>query len=164
MQLYLLRHGEALAGVNDDQRPLTERGRSETFAVVEQAQELIGQLDKVYTSPKLRARQTADIAAQVLGDIPLAITDQLKPSASISELCQYLNDKHINSEHQNSQESHAILLVTHQPFVGELAAYLTGQPDLTARMGTSCLMALDVPVAAEGFATLKGFYCPQTNQ
>jgi phosphohistidine phosphatase len=65
--LWLLRHAEAADGTPDDERPLTERG-------IQQAQdagralEVLGvELDACLTSPKVRARQTAELACAPLG-------------------------------------------------------------------------------------------------
>ncbi|MCY4466363.1 MAG: phosphohistidine phosphatase SixA [Chloroflexi bacterium] len=74
MRLYFLRHGiaEDLAS-SDFARELTARGkrRVETSAAVMQALGIRPQ--RIYSSPRLRSRQTAEIVAQALGmDVDLA--------------------------------------------------------------------------------------------
>jgi phosphohistidine phosphatase len=67
MMLWLLRHAEAVDGIPDESRELTERGvRQATDAG--QALRVIGaEIDVCLTSPKVRARQTAELACAVLG-------------------------------------------------------------------------------------------------
>ncbi|MDP1708405.1 MAG: phosphohistidine phosphatase SixA [Gammaproteobacteria bacterium] len=70
MKLMLMRHAEAEPGnayADDALRPLTAEG-SQTQKKVAQALKRMGILpERIYTSPRLRARQTAEITAQVLG-------------------------------------------------------------------------------------------------
>jgi Histidine phosphatase superfamily (branch 1) len=71
MHLYLMRHGIAYErderSGDDDSRPLTEEGIERTRAVAK-ALHKDGRLDlaEVWTSPLVRARQTAEIVAEIL--------------------------------------------------------------------------------------------------
>ncbi|VVP79503.1 2,3-bisphosphoglycerate-dependent phosphoglycerate mutase [Pseudomonas fluorescens] len=76
MDVYVVRHGETWA--NAEQRylgsldpALTERGRGQALALKEY---LPGDLDVLIVSPRLRARETADILNQRLG-LPVEILD-----------------------------------------------------------------------------------------
>jgi phosphohistidine phosphatase len=65
--LWLLRHAEAADGTPDDERPLTDRGvRQATDAGLALAA-LQAQIDACLASPKVRARQTAQLACRPLG-------------------------------------------------------------------------------------------------
>ena len=65
--LWLLRHAEAADGVPDAERPLTERGIQQAHDAG-RALELLGaQIDACLASPRLRARQTAQLACAPLG-------------------------------------------------------------------------------------------------
>ena len=68
-QLWLLRHGEAEpAGAGPDaERPLTERGRAQAQAAGRALLRLGVDFDAVYASPRLRALDTARLAAAELG-------------------------------------------------------------------------------------------------
>jgi phosphohistidine phosphatase len=68
-QLWLLRHGEAEPhGTRPDpERRLTERGQAQSRAAGAALAALGLTFDAVFTSPKVRARQTAELAAQELG-------------------------------------------------------------------------------------------------
>lgn len=64
--LWLLRHAEAADGVPDDERPLTERGIREARDAGAALRALGVHIDACLTSPKLRARQTAELACAAL--------------------------------------------------------------------------------------------------
>lgn len=65
--LWLLRHAEAADGVPDDERPLTERGRRQAHDAGRALSAIGASIDVCLASPKLRARQTAEIACGPLG-------------------------------------------------------------------------------------------------
>ncbi len=65
--LWLLRHAEARDGKPDDERPLTELGERQARAAGSAMARLGIALDACLTSPKLRARQTAELACEPLG-------------------------------------------------------------------------------------------------
>jgi phosphohistidine phosphatase len=65
--LWLLRHAEAADGGPDDDRPLTERGARQADAVGIALARLGTHIDVCLSSPKLRARQTAERACERLG-------------------------------------------------------------------------------------------------
>jgi phosphohistidine phosphatase len=65
--LWLLRHAEAADGTPDDERPLTDRGIIQAQAAGQALARLGVALDLCLTSPKRRARQTAELACEPLG-------------------------------------------------------------------------------------------------
>jgi phosphohistidine phosphatase len=65
--LWLLRHAEARDGKPDDARPLTPAGEDQARAAGLALARLGVTLDVCLTSPKLRARQTAELACEPLG-------------------------------------------------------------------------------------------------
>lgn len=139
--LYLLRHGIAVAtgtaGVASDfDRALTDEGREKVEAIARALMAFGLTFNRVLSSPYVRARQTAEIVAATLG-IPkrLRLTDNLAvdaaPRAVIRELAALRPDPA------------RVLLVGHEPFLSELAAYLlTGMTDLAITLkkgGCACL-------------------------
>jgi phosphohistidine phosphatase len=68
-QLWLLRHGEAEAhhARSDDERRLTPRGEGQSRAAGRALAALEMTFQAVYTSPKVRARDTARLACEGLG-------------------------------------------------------------------------------------------------
>src|SRR5436305_10025483 len=65
--LWLLRHAEARDGRPDDERPLTKAGEEQARAAGLAMARLGVTLDVCLTSPRLRARQTAELACDPLG-------------------------------------------------------------------------------------------------
>ena len=65
--LWLLRHAEAADGTPDDERPLTERGIRQARDAGHALEALGVEIDACLASPKLRARQTAELACAPLG-------------------------------------------------------------------------------------------------
>jgi phosphohistidine phosphatase len=71
-QLWLLRHGEAVPHDSkpDDERELTARGERQAAAAGAALARLGVEFDAVYTSPKVRAADTAKLAAEPLNRDP----------------------------------------------------------------------------------------------
>jgi phosphohistidine phosphatase len=120
--LDVLRHGEAepAGSRGDSARELSSAGRR---AITELTQGLAREAwrpDRIFSSPLARARQTAQIVRAGIPDAPeieelyelLAETD---PSDTLAAL-----------QAMNVVTGH-VLLVTHQPLAGRLAALLTGE-------------------------------------
>jgi phosphohistidine phosphatase len=72
-QLWLLRHGEAEPhdARPDDERQLTDRGRDQARAAGEALAALKVEIHLAFTSPKVRARDTALLACEPLGVEPI---------------------------------------------------------------------------------------------
>jgi probable phosphoglycerate mutase len=81
MRLYFTRHGESEANVLREisnrglKHPLTEKGRQQAQALA--AELLPGGIATIYTSPLLRAVQTAEILSEAL-DVEFEVTDALR--------------------------------------------------------------------------------------
>jgi phosphohistidine phosphatase len=71
-QLWLLRHGEAVPHESkpDADRELTPRGERQAIAAGEGLARLGAEFDACYTSPKVRARDTARLACEALNIEP----------------------------------------------------------------------------------------------
>jgi phosphohistidine phosphatase len=67
--IWLLRHGDAEDGEGkpDAERELTAKGRRQSEAAGRALASLGDEIDACLTSPKVRARQTAEIACEALG-------------------------------------------------------------------------------------------------
>jgi phosphohistidine phosphatase len=67
--IWLLRHGDAEdgSGQPDSDRDLTEKGERQSRQAGEALKELGVKLDACLTSPKVRARRTAELACEALG-------------------------------------------------------------------------------------------------
>jgi len=78
MVIWLLRHGDAEAGEgkSDPERDLTEKGERQSIAAGNALKALGVELDACLTSPKVRARRTAELACEALGT-PIEEDDRL---------------------------------------------------------------------------------------
>ncbi|MDX6606886.1 MAG: phosphohistidine phosphatase [Solirubrobacterales bacterium] len=76
--IWVLRHGDAEAGEGkpDAERDLTEKGERQSRDAGKALKELGVQLGVCLTSPKVRARRTAELACEALG-VPVELDDRL---------------------------------------------------------------------------------------
>jgi phosphohistidine phosphatase len=121
-ELYLVRHAVAAdrgsEWPDDTKRPLTERGISRFKEVVKGLRRLDVTIDEIFTSPLLRAKQTAELlAAGLEGKPAIKILDALAPGHTSSTVMTNLN---------KVAKRRKVALVGHEPELGELAAYLIG--------------------------------------
>ncbi len=119
MDLILWRHADAgepaegqLGQPADLQRPLTPRGDKQAQRMAEWLNRFLPDSTRVLCSPALRARQTADALGRKLRTL-----DKLAPGASHLQALAA-------ARWPDSREP--VLLVGHQPMLGQLAAYLMG--------------------------------------
>jgi phosphohistidine phosphatase len=118
--LWLLRHAEAQEGAPDDERPLTERGRRQAKAAGLALRRLGVHLDACLCSPKVRARQTAELACEALG-VPVTPTPALAGEPfDVREVTAGLDD---------------VLLVGHDPSFTMTLHDLTGAQARLAKGG-----------------------------
>jgi phosphohistidine phosphatase len=116
MELYLLRHGEAEPHSTDDaSRALTPKGRRDVRVVVELAMKAGTTVDVVFTSPLVRAKETAQIAAEVMEVKRIVETRALLPDAVPASMWKEL---------QKLPESHRVLLSGHEPSMSNLISFL----------------------------------------
>lgn len=120
MKVYILRHGEALskgdpAVSSDAERPLVDEGIRRSRQALEGFAKLGISVNAIFTSPWLRAKQTAAIAADVLDmNQRLFELDELAGDRAIEAVMNALT----KYSHQD------VMLVGHNPQLSELAAYL----------------------------------------
>jgi phosphohistidine phosphatase len=144
-ELYLVRHAIAAERgddwPNDDERPLTARGIGRFAAAVRGLRALDVELDDIFTSPLVRARQTADHLAAGLGGMPVVtVLDLLAPGHAPASVVTRL---------AQVARRGRVALVGHEPDLGELAAHLIGAArSLPFRKGGVC--RIDIEGWAEG--------------
>jgi len=120
--LYIVRHAIAAERgsewPDDTKRPLTERGINRFKEVVKGLRRLDITVDEVFTSPLVRARQTAELLASGLeGKAPVKVLDALAPGHTAASVMTQL---------ARVAKRRRVALVGHEPELGELAAYLIG--------------------------------------
>jgi phosphohistidine phosphatase len=110
MDLILWRHAEAEDGLPDIERELTHRGRDQANAMAAWLRKQLPSQVRVISSPAKRALQTARALTG-----KFEIIDSVAPGASVEAVIDTA---------QWPQASEAVVLVGHQPTLGQTAAFL----------------------------------------
>ena len=157
MDLYIIRHAIAqpIGSKNDftdEKRKLTAQGRDLMREAARGLRNLGVQFDLILTSPLIRAIETAEIVAEVLGYDQSLVeqTANLAPGASFAELF---------SEIKRHKGIESIALVGHQPDLGELVSTLVcgdGRGSVPLKKGSTCRIDVieTVPVIRGSLAWL----------
>jgi phosphohistidine phosphatase len=159
MELYLIRHAEASAlgehNITDDAlRPLTERGEKQAKTIGRGLSRRGIQLNKLLTSPLVRARQTAEILVQDWKDAApkVIVCDELIPDSRPKKLAKYL---------RRMEEEH-VGLVGHSPHLNILASWLIGSKKAQveiAKAGIAFISCDDAP--GRGLGALQWLVTPE---
>ncbi len=159
MDLYLIRHAHALAigerGVaTDDDRPLSPKGEAQAVALAKSMKQRGVQLDKLCSSPLLRARQTAEILVREWqrSDLEIEIIDSLIPEGKPRKIGKSLMK--VSGE--------KVGLVGHMPSMGLLAAWLIGDKGVNiemAKAGAALVTCGDLP--SKGLGALRWLVTPE---
>jgi phosphohistidine phosphatase len=175
MELYLVRHAVAYphddpAFPNDDDRPLTPKGRKQFERAAEGLFELIDPPAVVLSSPLPRAAETAQILIDAADDPEtcLRLSDALRPGGSFEELlkeCSALVTEAGNPDPKtNRVMKQGIALVGHAPSIGLLAAWLLNGESagfaLTLEKGGAACLAFD-GLPEPGFGDLRWLVTPK---
>lgn len=118
-QVWILRHGEAVphdSRPSDDDRELTPRGERQAEAAGVALARLGVELAACYTSPKVRARDTARLCCRSLGVEP-EIVDSLRGGFELEDLRELLLAHAADDD---------VLLVGHEPDLSQLVHDCTG--------------------------------------
>lgn len=143
MNLYLIRHAISVEagtpGFDDDSlRPLTEKGRKKMRAIAKGLRSLNVQFDLILSSPYARARETAEILADIFKiKDKVVFSDNLVPLGYADQLIAEINEKH-------SVDSLAI--VGHEPALSALIGLLGANNSeilITLKKGGVCLLSGD---------------------
>jgi phosphohistidine phosphatase len=142
MNIHLLRHGIAapLAEENDfrdEKRRLTPEGELKLRRAAQGLKLLQVSFDLVVSSPLIRAKETAEIIAEVLKYKPaIDIWDELEPEGPPESVCSRL---------RSHSEKGSLLLVGHQPSIGVLASYLlTGNSSRSLPFKKGSIFSLEI--------------------
>jgi len=156
-ELYLIRHAIAAdrgeEWPDDDKRPLTDDGIARMRKAARGFARLDLSIDIVFTSPLVRARQTADIVIGALDPRPTLVTiDSLAPGGAYAVLMGDL-EKHGRKSR--------FALVGHEPGLGELAGRLIGSRHaIEFKKGAICRIDVDqIPPGGPGH--LRWFLPPR---
>lgn len=118
MQLFFLRHGiaeDAFNGMTDDERALTDEGRTQLEHIGAALQRLGLRPTTILHSPLVRCQQTAELLQPFIGGT-LTMAYELRPGCSFDQLRRLVKDL----------KGKQTLIVGHAPDMGDLAARLMG--------------------------------------
>jgi phosphohistidine phosphatase len=116
--LYFLRHAHAVdaVGLSDEERALNDKGNAQAEATAKLFKRLSPQIDLIYTSPRLRCRQTAEIVGRAVDRTP-EVREELNFEFNLTLLNDLLAPLNFD---QN------VMLVGHEPTFSRAVHDLTG--------------------------------------
>ncbi len=160
MILYILRHAVAVepgrpAYEDDSQRPLSGKGIAKMEQIAAGLRRMDVEFDLIFTSPYLRARQTAEILAKPYSlQDKLIVTPALLPEAPAGQIVAEINESYDRLE--------SLILVGHEPFLSNLTSMLiSGDPtlDIVLKKGGLCRLYID-QLLYDRCATLEWLLLP----
>ena len=158
MKLILFRHGpaedrDAERWPDDSVRPLSRWGERRTRAAAQGLRRFEGKIDRILTSPFVRADRTAGILCQALGFDEPEKLDAAVPGGSQRRILDALN---------GGKHAETVVLVGHEPDLGILAGLLVmnGNGTFPLKKAGACAIEFDGPVRA-GAGTLAWFAPPR---
>ena len=153
LQLHLLRHADAgdpegWAG-NDALRPLSEKGELQSERLGSFLAEIGFQPDTIISSPKLRARRTAEIVGAAIG-VGVRLDDRLAEGFDPATVDAILAD---------AGSPNRPVLVGHDPDFSQVLGWLANADGLTMKKGSFARVDVRGPVA-DGRGTLRWLVPP----
>ena len=156
MRLYLIRHAtaadaERFAGPDED-RPLTHRGRVELRAVLPQVAAEEAPPRMIWTSPLVRAVQTAEAVLSLWAPgAELRVTRSLLSGADPAEVLEELHHEAVVSP---------LALVGHEPHLGQLFMRLINQPQDLFSMPKAAVLRLRFRTGESPLGAFRALYEP----
>lgn len=160
MRLLLLRHGIAISREHpsaplEAERFLTPTGRKKTRAAMRGLARLLSDSPLVWSSPYLRAQQTAQLFAAAMGlssDV-ISVTDALLPEADPRSLMRELG---------RQRETPVVVCVGHRPHLDRMLQHaLVGAPVRGLALKKAGAALLEVTAARKGGSSLEWLVTPQ---
>jgi phosphohistidine phosphatase len=143
MNLYIIRHAIAVDEGSpeyeeDSQRPLTDKGKKKMRQIAKGLRVLGADFDLILSSPYERAKETAEILADVFKiKADIAFSDNLTPMGEPDLLISEMNEKY---------SANSIVLVGHEPHLTALISLLVSDNagvDLSLKKGGVCRLSAD---------------------
>jgi phosphohistidine phosphatase len=166
MNLLVIRHAiaedkEAFAasGRTDDQRPLTEAGRSKMRRAAEGLRATCPRVAVLASSPLVRARETADIVAPAFRVARVEIVEALRPDRPYDDLVGWLRRR---VPPNGEEEDFTVAVVGHEPHLSGLVTWLMTtrmESRIELKKGGACLLHFE-RLPAAGDAILRWALTP----
>jgi phosphohistidine phosphatase len=143
-ELHLLRHAHAGDPSTwdgpDERRPLSDKGEKQAERLGTFLAQVGFKPDAIITSPKVRAKQTAEIVAHHLG-LPVAVDDRLAEGVGLTTVEEILRD---------AGDPSRPVLVGHDPDFSQLVSTLADTARVPMKKGALVRIDTDRPLAAGG--------------
>ena len=140
IELHLLRHAHAGDPMkwkgSDFDRPLSAKGRAQAERLGGLLAQIGFEPDAILTSPKVRARETAELVADRLG-VAVVPEDRLADTVTLADLEQILTA---------AGDPSRPVIVGHDPDFSELLALLVGASEIGMRKGAIARVDLARPI------------------
>jgi len=156
MDIWFVRHAiaadRAPHSAADCDRPLTEHGRDVFEDLAEILAEHVKMPERIFSSPLVRAVQTAELLAEAAGlkKKDLAVSDVLAPAVNLERLLDFLRE----------QKVERIALVGHEPDMSRCSSALIGGGQFAFGKGNVACIRFD-GVPGPGAGELRWFIGPK---
>lgn len=110
MKFYLVQHGKALSKEENEARPLSNEGKKEIENISSFLRQSCIEIEKVFHSGKLRAKETAEIFSKQVSDGGVYQIEGMNPNDDVVDFSRCLIDN--------------AMYVGHLPFMGKLVSLL----------------------------------------
>jgi phosphohistidine phosphatase len=151
--LHLLRHAHAGDPLEwdgpDELRPLSKRGRRQAERLGAFLRECGVRPDLIVSSPKVRARQTAELVAEAFG-MTVTMDERLGGYLDLATADAIVD----------SGEGGSVMLVGHDPDFSELLSELCGATGMVMKKGALATLEAEGPLRPGG-ATLRWLLPPE---
>jgi phosphohistidine phosphatase len=143
MNLYIIRHAIAVDEnvseyEEDSQRPLSDKGKKKMRQIAKGLRILGADFDLILSSPYERAKETAEILADVFKiKANVAYSDNLIPMGDPDLLISEMNEKY---------STNSVALIGHEPHLTALIGLLvsdSGGVDMSLKKGGVCRLSAD---------------------
>ena len=153
MRIYILRHAiaEDSARGGDTKRALSEEGRKKMKDAAAGFAKLKPTIDLIYSSPLVRAVETAEIVARAI-QYPrkVEILEELSPGHTPESVAHKL---------KSIKKGEGIILSGHEPNCGQLASFFLGKGAFEFKKGAVCM--IETESCNPGSGTLIWHLSPQ---
>jgi len=143
MVVYIVRHAiaeDVSSDGSDEKRALTAEGKKKMKDAAAGFAALESEIDRVFSSPLVRAWQTAEILAKEFG----------KEIEEMQEMAPGHSPKQVLNRLAEMRDEESVMLVGHQPDCSTLASYLLGNANLEFKKGAICKIQIDRMTAGSG--------------
>ncbi len=142
MELYFIRHAIAVDRMDpnvksDEERWLTEEGIKKMEKAAKGFHRIVDRLDLIYTSPYVRARETAEIVAKEFKKTKMETIEDLAPGVHFDMIAERAGKHALES---------SLAFVGHEPDMSSLASILltgTARSGFEMKKGAICCISVE---------------------